>query len=200
MQHPEDSELNEYLDGALPPGERARLEAHLAACSACKARLAELENLFAALRDLPEEAVGRDLSGRVQAAIRPAVQPAYPAWHRWRLGIAMLAAQTLAGFALAILAWQPGLLQNLLATTRGAAGLAASPLQNGLNGLAAQAAQLQMVWQGFQVGLAALPGAINERWPAVMASIPLEPILIGLGAAGLGWLAANILLLKPKSR
>jgi anti-sigma factor RsiW len=33
--------LTDYLDGSLPAGERARLEAHLAECEACDAYLAQ---------------------------------------------------------------------------------------------------------------------------------------------------------------
>lgn len=41
MSHVDDGTLHAYLDGELPPAERARLEAHLAECPACRTRLEE---------------------------------------------------------------------------------------------------------------------------------------------------------------
>src|SRR6266511_2666276 len=41
MSHVDDGALHAYLDGELSPVERERLEAHVAACSACRARLDE---------------------------------------------------------------------------------------------------------------------------------------------------------------
>lgn len=54
--------MAEYLDGALADGDRARLEAHLAACPHCSEHLAQLrvtiEMLGRAAPDaLPDEAV-----------------------------------------------------------------------------------------------------------------------------------------------
>jgi hypothetical protein len=41
MSHVDDGTLHAYLDGELTPVERARLEAHVAECGACRDRLAE---------------------------------------------------------------------------------------------------------------------------------------------------------------
>jgi hypothetical protein len=41
MSHVDDGALHAYLDGELPPVERARLEAHVAECAACRTRLEE---------------------------------------------------------------------------------------------------------------------------------------------------------------
>ena len=41
MSHVDDGTLHAYLDGELPPVERARLEAHVAECAACRTRLDE---------------------------------------------------------------------------------------------------------------------------------------------------------------
>jgi anti-sigma factor RsiW len=51
-----------YLDGVLPDGDRARLEAHLAGCPHCSEYLAQLRATIDALGrvdpdDLPDEAV-----------------------------------------------------------------------------------------------------------------------------------------------
>jgi hypothetical protein len=52
----ESERLCAYLDGELPPGERAEVEAHLAACPACTALLADMAAVDAAARSLPAEA------------------------------------------------------------------------------------------------------------------------------------------------
>jgi hypothetical protein len=41
MSHPDDGTFQALLDGELAPGERQRVEAHLASCAACAARLEE---------------------------------------------------------------------------------------------------------------------------------------------------------------
>lgn len=67
--------MSDYLDDALSPGDRARLEAHLAACPHCSEYLAQLRATIDALgaaapEDLPDEALDElvDL------------------YHRWRAG------------------------------------------------------------------------------------------------------------------
>lgn len=54
--------MTDYLDGALSPRDRARLEAHLAACPHCSEYLAQIEMTIAAAGqvqpdDLPAEAL-----------------------------------------------------------------------------------------------------------------------------------------------
>lgn len=75
MIHLEEGTLQELLDGELPPGERARAEAHLAACGACAGELAEL-------RGLTERTSA--LLGLVEAA--PPVLQAQAAFARHRRG------------------------------------------------------------------------------------------------------------------
>lgn len=69
--HPADELLNEYLDGCLPVSETSKLETHLAACSACTARLDRLQRVFASLAGLPDVELSNDLSPDVLAALRP---------------------------------------------------------------------------------------------------------------------------------
>lgn len=78
MQHPT-LELTALLDGSLPEGERAELEAHLAACGGCRAerdRLAATLALLGALPPAPapsptfEARSAASGSGRVLARLR----------------------------------------------------------------------------------------------------------------------------------
>ncbi|MBI3241993.1 MAG: zf-HC2 domain-containing protein, partial [Chloroflexi bacterium] len=70
MTHLDDIAFNEYLDSALDPARHAEVEAHLAACPDCAARLAGLRALFAALESLPDVPLERDLSSSVVTALR----------------------------------------------------------------------------------------------------------------------------------
>jgi len=63
---------NLYLDGLLTVEEEARLEAHLAACPACRRALSDLPQLFVALDRLPEAPVPADfLAGVLQRLPAP---------------------------------------------------------------------------------------------------------------------------------
>jgi anti-sigma factor RsiW len=87
--HPE-RQLSAYLDEALDLGEKAQLDAHLAGCAACRARLADLAAVSSLLADLPQLAPRRSLLlRRLPAWLVPA---------RWASTIAA------AGFAAVFLA------------------------------------------------------------------------------------------------
>jgi anti-sigma factor RsiW len=76
-KHPSEELLSAYRDRELAPGERARLEAHLAQCQSCRRVLRNYERLAAALRsesvaaparldwELRERVVGRQSRGRL---------------------------------------------------------------------------------------------------------------------------------------
>lgn len=68
--HPRD-QLSSYLDGALTPAERAAVDAHLATCADCRARLVELRGVTTLLGSLPEPVPSRRLVPRIAAV---------PAW------------------------------------------------------------------------------------------------------------------------
>jgi anti-sigma factor RsiW len=68
--HLTDEQLNEYLDGALEAGARARAAAHLSACADCAQRLRAWQAVFAQLDGLPEAPLARDLSVAVVAALQ----------------------------------------------------------------------------------------------------------------------------------
>jgi len=51
--HADTETLSAYLDGEIPPPERARLERHLASCAECSARRSALEGVIRSVRALP---------------------------------------------------------------------------------------------------------------------------------------------------
>ena len=55
MSHVDEGTLHAYLDGELPPSERAGLEAHIAQCASCRTRLSDeralRERIVAALAE-----------------------------------------------------------------------------------------------------------------------------------------------------
>jgi anti-sigma factor RsiW len=46
--------VSDYLDGRLPPGDRARFEAHLAGCDGCSGYLEDIREVVNSLHELPE--------------------------------------------------------------------------------------------------------------------------------------------------
>jgi hypothetical protein len=81
MNHLTEMQLNQYLDDALSPTERAGIEKHLAGCTACKEELASLQHVFTLLGGLTERPLGHDLSGRVLARLPNDHRPTF-SW-RW---------------------------------------------------------------------------------------------------------------------
>jgi Putative zinc-finger len=85
-------QLSAHLDGELSPTARVALEAHLASCPPCTARLAGLRAVGVALRRRFEaEAEARDMSG-FAASVLSRLKPYRPslgerlgvAWEEWR--------------------------------------------------------------------------------------------------------------------
>lgn len=58
------ADLSAYLDGALAPAERARVQSHLDACSPCRARLEELRATASLVAALPSPRPSRGLAPR----------------------------------------------------------------------------------------------------------------------------------------
>jgi anti-sigma factor RsiW len=61
--------LSEYLDGELDATERSALEAHLATCGTCYATLAELQQVVARAKALPDTPPAKDLWTGIRAEI-----------------------------------------------------------------------------------------------------------------------------------
>ena len=109
-------QLSAHLDGELSPQARLALEAHLAGCAGCAARLAELSAVGQVLRRRFEaQAEARDFSG-FSAAVLARLQPYRPSlgerlavgWEEWKRhragslwgGFALVAAALVAVLAL----------------------------------------------------------------------------------------------------
>jgi hypothetical protein len=98
MSGHEHERLSAYLDRELPPGERADVEAHLAACPECAAFLAELAAVDEATASLPAEAPAgyfEDFPARVRARLEARKSALrvrrVPAW-TWAAAAALLLA------------------------------------------------------------------------------------------------------------
>lgn len=91
MSHVDDGALHAYLDGELAPVERARLEAHVAECPPCRARLDEERALIARASEL------LGLAGPAERPAPPLHQLRHPrlAW-RLRIPLAWAASVVLA--------------------------------------------------------------------------------------------------------
>jgi anti-sigma factor RsiW len=60
----------DYLEDALPPGERQRYERHVAGCAACRAGLRELGTLLRLARQIPPPTVSPALGEALLMAFR----------------------------------------------------------------------------------------------------------------------------------
>ena len=67
--------LGDYLEGAMAPDDRARLEEHLAGCDGCTAYLEQLRTTIRLSGRLPDEAVSPQ-----------AMAPLLEAFRAWRRG------------------------------------------------------------------------------------------------------------------
>ena len=69
MTHIDEFTLNEYADNALSDEQQAEVEAHLHECAACRAELAELQQLFFTLNNVTEAPFTVDVSVAVESQI-----------------------------------------------------------------------------------------------------------------------------------
>ena len=63
------NDIEQYIEKALEDARRAELEQHLAACSACRARVARDTRMNIALRALPHAQPPRELAARIGAVV-----------------------------------------------------------------------------------------------------------------------------------
>ena len=117
----DDLELGDYVDGALDADRQARVAAHLAACSTCRALTADLESIRAAARSLepiaPPPYVWTRISATLDAPRRPWSWAAAFDWPRFGAAAATVA-------LVASLAWLGGRLATLAGPVPAAGGAA----------------------------------------------------------------------------
>ncbi|HVS86646.1 MAG TPA: zf-HC2 domain-containing protein [Candidatus Acidoferrum sp.] len=70
-----------YVDGRLKEGERREMEAHLAACAACRLRVNEFRAVTGLLDELPQIEPSAAFDMRVHA--RLAAEPVKQSWWAW---------------------------------------------------------------------------------------------------------------------
>jgi hypothetical protein len=82
---PDGEAISAWLDGALDPAASAKLEAHVAACDACRARAGELRAVRASLAVLPDVEAPRSFRLTPQRLEAPAPRraPAPSPWMRY---------------------------------------------------------------------------------------------------------------------
>lgn len=93
MTHPNESQLNEFVDGTLAPDAREQVAAHLASCLTCAASVRRIESIVERARALPRDvAPPKEAWNEVRAAVRAAssarqVRPIHSP-RRWLLAAA----------------------------------------------------------------------------------------------------------------
>ena len=176
MIHLDEFVLNEYADGVLTEAETQAVERHIADCPDCQTRLAELQNLFAALEMVEEVSLTADLSQKVLADI----QPRSSRWSRWVIG-----AQAVMALILSISLWPT--VEAWLVT----APVLAEQTANWWGQIAQSWADIMAwgttIWQPSETTTYSL-------------NLPAEQWLWLIGLALLLWLVGNILLLQPQRR
>jgi anti-sigma factor RsiW len=60
--------VSDYLEGALPPDEHSRFEAHVAGCGNCAAYLRQMRETLALLGTLPADALSREAEDELRVA------------------------------------------------------------------------------------------------------------------------------------
>ena len=62
--------ITDYLEGAMPPGDRARFESHLDACPYCVTYLEQMRATVDALGELSEESLSEEARDQLLQAFR----------------------------------------------------------------------------------------------------------------------------------
>ena len=190
LSHLDDVILNEYLDGVLPPERINGVEAHLAICPACTARLAEMQQVFAALARLPDQPAPHDLVPAVLDHLDMVHQPApsHPFSRGW---VALFCAEALIGIA--CLAWVGSLLDVRIPT------ISWQPFIRIFASSLNFWQTLDTEWLVFQQSIGQLyltATGLYRQVPALDLPERWLVILIPIGAAV--WVAGNSLLLRPR--
>ena len=97
-----------YLDGRASAAERREVEAHLAACGACRTRAGEFRALWGVLDEVPPVEVSPAFDARLRA--RVAAEPPRESWWAWLVPSPRLAFA--ASLLLVLSLWISSLPQN----------------------------------------------------------------------------------------
>jgi len=180
MNHLSDELLNEYLDFALAPDSRARVDAHLAVCPECSARLADWQILFTQIDSLPDLALDVDLSPVIMLNLKYPTRLPRPLW--WLAGL-----QSAVVILTALLVWP------LTQATLPASLFWQLP---SFFGVFQFFTRIFNSWKGFALNLQ-LP-----RFSPVIPGLDLPTTPLVFAAVGLCllWLAGNGLFFLPFSR
>lgn len=111
--HLDEQTIYAYLDGELPAGDQAALQAHLADCGECRLQVDAVKQLFQRISALPDQPLGVDLASRVLESVRQA-----PIWLP-RLAIGQLLAALAGGAALLLGLGSTAVSQRLTEVARG---------------------------------------------------------------------------------
>lgn len=99
--HADGPDISAYLDGALAPEPRARVELHLSACAECRAELDSLRHLKLALSAAPRRRLPPDLGLALERRFVAGNRP----WAAWLKPAVLIPAGALAGAALVVSLW-----------------------------------------------------------------------------------------------
>lgn len=176
MQHLSDETLNEILDHALAPSQRAGVESHLAGCPECAARLDELRVLFAEIDSLPDLALNVDFAPAIIARLEQNAPIPRPV--RW-----LTLAQALGAILAGILAWP--LVETIIQSLK--LPSLAEILTGATSSWLQASADLRLPELAFQA-------------PSLGLDLTSTSLTIAIVSVSVLWLAANGLLLIPRSR
>ena len=133
MSHGYEVEIGDYVDGTLPPAQRAALEAHLAECDTCRATVADFRTVRAAAATLDTHTPPPRVWARIAADLDTPVSrsPLTPRWFTFGLAWKSAVAAAVIVVLLAAGAWfswreVATRHEGIIATTANA-GTAASP-------------------------------------------------------------------------
>lgn len=76
-EHADGPELSAYLDGALAPEPRARVDLHMSSCAECRAEVDSLRHLKLALSSAPRRSMPADLALALERRFVSGAQPWY---------------------------------------------------------------------------------------------------------------------------
>ena len=181
-RHPPEGDLHAYLDHELSEQQASAIAEHVAKCDQCRQTLAVLEELFAQIESLSDQALDLNLAMGLEARLE-VDHPGRSGW-RW-----LLAAQ-LAGIL--FLAWitLPALIrQGEYWLTSAAGWIARLNLEPEMNSFLVMIRDLPAQLSG------GLPGVLDLSLPV---NVVLSPVLgwwVLLGVGGLAWLVVNRWLL-----